>query len=240
MLGLVTATYKYDVFGAVRSQSGTGNTEYRFTGQQDDATLGYTYLRARYYDPATGRFLSKDPFPGLVTDPGSQHHYSYVQNNPANLTDPSGRCFCIALIWAGVSLGPVIQAGIFTAATFLGVAGGYELAEWYADHSVPNPDGSRGSPAHREKIQERIEELEEEGLEHVGGGSLPEQRIRTENGEKSYRRPDISMRDPETGEPYYENVGRQTQSGEPEARERRALDDIEEATGIRPVFTPYN
>jgi len=38
VLGLVTATYKYDVFGAVRSQSGTGNTEYRFTGQQDDAT----------------------------------------------------------------------------------------------------------------------------------------------------------------------------------------------------------
>ena len=35
------ATYKYDVFGAVRSSSGGGSTEYRFTGQQDDATLGY-------------------------------------------------------------------------------------------------------------------------------------------------------------------------------------------------------
>ena len=61
--GNITATYKYDVFGAVRSSTGTGFTEYRFTVEQDDAALGYTYLRARYYDPATGRFISNDPFP---------------------------------------------------------------------------------------------------------------------------------------------------------------------------------
>lgn len=36
-----------------------------------------------------------------------------------------------------------------------------------------------------------------------------------------------------------ENVGRANQSGTPVARERRALEDIERATGIRPVFTPY-
>lgn len=69
LLGLVVATYKYDVFGSIRSQTGIGSTEYKFTGQQDDATLGYTYLRARYYDPAVGRFLSKDPFPGLANQP---------------------------------------------------------------------------------------------------------------------------------------------------------------------------
>ena len=86
------------MFGAVRSSTGTGSTEYKYTGEQDDATLGYTYLRARYYDQATGRFISKDPFPGFAADPASQHHYSYVQNNPINLTDPSGECpFCIPL-----------------------------------------------------------------------------------------------------------------------------------------------
>jgi hypothetical protein len=51
--GTVVATYKYDVFGAIRSSGGTGSTEYKFTGEQDDATLGYTYLRARYYEIAT-------------------------------------------------------------------------------------------------------------------------------------------------------------------------------------------
>ncbi|MBI4302553.1 MAG: RHS repeat-associated core domain-containing protein [Chloroflexi bacterium] len=88
--GSVIATYKYDVFGAIRSSGGSGSTEYNFTGQQEDATLGYTYLRARYYDPAIGRFISKDPFPGFIVDPTSLHYYNYVGNNPVNGTDPSG------------------------------------------------------------------------------------------------------------------------------------------------------
>ncbi|MBI4302561.1 MAG: RHS repeat-associated core domain-containing protein, partial [Chloroflexi bacterium] len=67
--GNVIATYKYDVFGAIRSSSGSGSTEYRFTGQQEDATLGYTYLRARYYDPAIGRFLVKDLVPAPLQRP---------------------------------------------------------------------------------------------------------------------------------------------------------------------------
>ena len=72
--GNVIATYKYDVFGAVRSSSGNGSTEYRFTGQQDDATLGYTYLRARYYGPATGRFISNEPWPATRLNRASSRH----------------------------------------------------------------------------------------------------------------------------------------------------------------------
>ncbi len=88
--GAVVGTYKYDAFGAVRSSSGTGSTEYRFTGQQDDPTLGYQYLRARYCDPGVGRFVSRDPFPGLDTSPASQHPYAYARDNPSNLIDPLG------------------------------------------------------------------------------------------------------------------------------------------------------
>jgi uncharacterized protein RhaS with RHS repeats len=47
-------------------------------------STGLQYLRARYYDPATGRFLSQDPLPLL-------QRYPYVGNNPANLFDPSGQ-----------------------------------------------------------------------------------------------------------------------------------------------------
>ncbi|MBI4301916.1 MAG: RHS repeat-associated core domain-containing protein [Chloroflexi bacterium] len=83
--GNVIATYKYDVFGAVISSSGSGSSEYTFTGQQDDATLGYTYLRARYYDPAIGRFVSKDALPLI-------NRYTYVENN-VNSIDPTG-LFC--------------------------------------------------------------------------------------------------------------------------------------------------
>jgi RHS repeat-associated protein len=88
--GSVTATYDYDAFGALRASTGTGATEYRFTGQQEDTALGYQYLRARYYDPTTGRFISKDPFPGLAAAPATLHPYVYSLNNPTNLTDPTG------------------------------------------------------------------------------------------------------------------------------------------------------
>ena len=63
---------------------------------------GLIYLRARWYDPATGRFLTRDPFPGLATLPTTQHPYVYVGNNPVNLVDPSGEFFIPLLLAIGV------------------------------------------------------------------------------------------------------------------------------------------
>lgn len=85
----MTATWTYDVFGSVRAHSGAP-TEWLFTGEQSDPT-GFYYLRARYYDRAMGRFLSRDPFPGIPFHPCSLNRYVYVENNPANFVDPSGR-----------------------------------------------------------------------------------------------------------------------------------------------------
>ena len=83
----MVASDGYDVFGAIRSQSGSGDTEFRFTGDQRDPQLqrNFYYLRTRYYDPEIGRFLGQDPVPG-------GNLYAYVLNNPANWTDPSGLC----------------------------------------------------------------------------------------------------------------------------------------------------
>jgi RHS repeat-associated protein len=58
--GAVTDTYTYDVYGAVRTRTGTSGNEFTFTGEQVDSS-GLQYLRARYYDAATGRFASRDP-----------------------------------------------------------------------------------------------------------------------------------------------------------------------------------
>ena len=54
--GNVIAGYGYDVFGEIRSQSGTGDTEFKFTGEQQDPQLNRDFycLPARYYDPAIG------------------------------------------------------------------------------------------------------------------------------------------------------------------------------------------
>lgn len=56
----MTDTYEYDVFGNIRSQTGASANEFTYTGEQVDTTE-MQYLRARYYDPAVGRFLSQDP-----------------------------------------------------------------------------------------------------------------------------------------------------------------------------------
>jgi hypothetical protein len=50
------------------------------------------YLRARYYDPSIGRFLTQDPLSGIVGLPLSQNRYPYALNDPANLVDESGLC----------------------------------------------------------------------------------------------------------------------------------------------------
>ena len=72
-------------------------------------------MRARYYDPTSGRFVSRDPFPGLMRLPQTLNPYAYVTNNPVNLIDPSGE------------IPVLILAGLFVAGGFLGGAGAYTL-----------------------------------------------------------------------------------------------------------------
>lgn len=100
------AEWTYDAFGEVRTQSGTLSTDFLFTGEQFDVGSDLYYLRARYYDPAIGRFLTRDGFPGFAGDPRSQQPYVYVGNNPAKFTDPAGQCpWCVAVVTCGL-IGP--------------------------------------------------------------------------------------------------------------------------------------
>lgn len=48
------------------------------------------HFRARYYDPETGRFISRDPVDIIETEPESSHPYQFVYNNPHMYSDPSG------------------------------------------------------------------------------------------------------------------------------------------------------
>ncbi len=83
-------SYDYEAFGALKSSSGSLANAFRFAGEQSDAETGLYCLRARYYDPSTGRFISKDPFPGRIAQPQSLNGFVYVRNNPIVLIDPSG------------------------------------------------------------------------------------------------------------------------------------------------------
>ncbi|MCC6959005.1 MAG: RHS repeat-associated core domain-containing protein [Dehalococcoidia bacterium] len=85
--GVVQDSYTYDVYGTP-SKTGSLANEFDFAGQQTDGT-GLQYLRARYYDPATGTFLSREP---LATRPSCTLNPStYGADSPARLADPSGR-----------------------------------------------------------------------------------------------------------------------------------------------------
>jgi RHS repeat-associated protein len=55
-----------------------------------DNSTGLTYLRARYYSVAVGRFTSRDVWAGDENRPVSYNSWLYAYGNPANLTDPSG------------------------------------------------------------------------------------------------------------------------------------------------------
>jgi RHS repeat-associated protein len=89
--GAITDTYDYDAYGNLINKSGSTANNYLYRGEQFDSDLGLYYLRARYYNPATGRLLGRDPAPGDVTAPETFHKFSYAGNNPVNLADPTGQ-----------------------------------------------------------------------------------------------------------------------------------------------------
>ena len=89
--GAVTDTYEYDAFGNDVYHTGTTPNNYLYRGEQYDPDLGLYYLRARYYNPATGRFLSRDPENGNRLSPASLRKYLYAGGDPVNSFDPSGR-----------------------------------------------------------------------------------------------------------------------------------------------------
>ena len=88
--GVVTDTYCYDAFGNLLKSTGSTDNNYRYCGEQFDETTGLYYLRARYMDTLTGRFISQDSYAGEISDPVSLHKYLYANANPVMYSDPSG------------------------------------------------------------------------------------------------------------------------------------------------------
>jgi RHS repeat-associated protein len=88
--GNVASTYNYEAFGELLNSTGSVDNKYLFAGEQYDPNLDDYYLRARYYDPETGRFTRKDDFEGSLDNPVSLHKYLYANDNPVIFTDPTG------------------------------------------------------------------------------------------------------------------------------------------------------
>jgi len=105
--GAVVRSYDYDPYGNQLTEiDGSDRNPYRYSGEYYDIESGYVYLRARYYDSSTGRFISEDPaFDGY-------NWYAYCGGNPVNRWDPSGNSWIDNLIdnWK-VGLGVLREKG---------------------------------------------------------------------------------------------------------------------------------
>lgn len=93
--GLISTTgqlaneYHYDPYGTLNYATEGVAQPLKYGARELDAATGLYYLRARWYDPDLGRFVSEDPI-GLA---GGINPYAYVGSSPMNGTDPSGLCY---------------------------------------------------------------------------------------------------------------------------------------------------
>jgi RHS repeat-associated protein len=89
--GTVVKTYKYDAFGVEYDIDEDDTNYFRYCGQYFDTESGTYYLRARYYDPALGRFTQQDGWEyGDRNDTLSLNLYTYCHNDSVNYVDQSG------------------------------------------------------------------------------------------------------------------------------------------------------
>jgi RHS repeat-associated protein len=82
------ASYTYTPFGDTLTATGTWASvnAYRFSAKESDAFTGLYYYGLRYYNPSTGRWLSRDP----IQERGGVNLYGFVANDPITAVDPDG------------------------------------------------------------------------------------------------------------------------------------------------------
>ncbi len=157
--GTLTDTYSYDAYGMLLNSTGTRENPYLYRGEQYDSDLSAYYLRARYYQPGMGRFLTTDFVEGFVNNPVSLHKYMYAKHDPVNYIDPSGEMslseqLTTAAIVGGLNAAAILssytQAGkiayaylgehFFPDAMVLGVTGAWDIVSQVASFfDVPLP-----------------------------------------------------------------------------------------------------
>jgi RHS repeat-associated protein len=144
--GTVANTYSYNPYGVLANQSGTIANDLLYVGQYLDPESGLYYFHARYYNPATGQFLSVDP---LVAQTGQP--YTYAGADPVNLSDPTGLidksitiCFGICLGWDDKH-GLVVGSGFPSISETVSSSNGASISVGYG--TGPQVTDTWGQPA---------------------------------------------------------------------------------------------
>jgi RHS repeat-associated protein len=90
-VGSVTDTYQFDAFGNSIASTGTTPNNYLYSGEPFDSGARLYQLRARWYKPLTGRFITRDPWDGHTCSMMNYDPYIYASDDPVNRGDPTGR-----------------------------------------------------------------------------------------------------------------------------------------------------
>ena len=93
--GSLLSSQRYLPFGQLRADvNDVTQTDFGYTGQREMSSIGLMDYNARLYDPQLGRFIQPDTMVSNPVDPQTWNRYSYVNNNPINMTDPTGHTPC--------------------------------------------------------------------------------------------------------------------------------------------------
>ena len=129
--GEIVKLYTYDAFGVEKNIDDADTNAFRYCGEYYDSESGTIYLRARYYDPTIGRFISRDSYAGKNEDPLSLNLYNYCANNPVYFNDFSGHWFGLDdAIAAGIG---AIAGGVGQLASDLAksaITGELKFSDW--------------------------------------------------------------------------------------------------------------
>jgi len=116
--GTKVSEQRYKAFGETRHASGDSPTTFGYTGQRKEPGIGLYYYRARWYDPALGRFVQADSLVPGVGSPQALDRYAYGFGNPLKYTDPNGN-----VPWL-----PLVALFFFIVTNIPGDTGPYEVS----------------------------------------------------------------------------------------------------------------
>jgi RHS repeat-associated protein len=139
--GEVTLAKSYQPYGSTQNSEGEANTSYGFTSEREDSYTQFVYLRARWYAPQTGRFITKDSWLGDFYRPVSQNKWNYAYSNPVVFTDPTGEdplgtCLTLLATLAVVD-GPIPAGDVAGVISCLAIFGGATIAAAIAAQNAP-------------------------------------------------------------------------------------------------------
>lgn len=135
--GEVVEAVDADAFGNL-DQSAELRQGHVYAGEYWDQDAQLLYLRARWYDPKVGRFISADLFEGKQRDPRSLNRYAYAHGDPVHAIDPTGRFAIVAspIISTAINVGIRVGAGAATTGVMVRIAAQLVRSGVRASHLV--------------------------------------------------------------------------------------------------------